>query len=69
MLKNCEIRECGAMLNVLNVDGQPFAVNLKSVEMVVEDGEGGYRLVLGFEPHRNTCVNIGSRITRRNVRG
>lgn len=69
MLKTCEVRECGAMLKVLNVEGKPFAVNPKSVEIVVEDGKGGYRLVLGFEPHRNTCVNIGSRISRHRAQG
>jgi hypothetical protein len=69
MIKTCEIRECGAVLKVINVEGRPFAVNPKSVEMVVEDGEGGYRLARGFEPHSNTCVHIGGRISRREARG
>lgn len=68
MLKICEIRECGAMLMVVTVAGQPFAVNPKQVEMVVEDERGGYCLVRGYEPHRNTCVNIGDRMARRESR-
>ena len=69
MLKTCEIRECGAMLMVVTVAGRPFAVNPKCVEMVVEDGQGGYHLVRGFEPHRNTCVNIGDRTGVHKERG
>ena len=69
MIKTCEISECGAKLKVLNVAGQPFAVNPKSMEMVVEDGLGGYQLVRAYEPHRNTCVNIANRISLRKARG
>ena len=69
MLKKCEIRECGARVLVVTVGGHPFAVNPKSVEMVVDDGEGNFRLVSGFEPHRYTCVNIGDRIARHGLHG
>ena len=68
ILKACEISECGTMVMIITVKGAPFAVNPRSMETVVEDGRGGYRLVRGFEPHRNTCVNIGDRISRCNHR-
>lgn len=69
MLKTCEIRECGARVMVVNVHGQPFAVNPRKVELLVEDDAGGFRLVRGFEPHNATCVNIGDRLPRRDSRG
>ena len=68
ILKPCEISECGTMVMIVTVNGGPVAVNPRSIETVVEDERGGYRLVHGFEPHRNTCVNIGDRISLHNKR-
>lgn len=64
-LKTCEIRECGATVKLVSIGGKPFAVNPKKVELVTADSEGIYHIVSGYQPHHETCVNIGDRLARR----
>ncbi len=64
-LKPCEIRECGAMVRLVSIGGQPFAVNPKKVELVTANSEGIYHIVSGYQPHHETCVNIGDRLAHR----
>ena len=64
LLKKCPVEACGALVLIVQVDGRPFAVNPVKSEMVVTETEGAARLVSGYQPHRNTCVDISARPAR-----
>lgn len=68
--QTCPVEACGARVMFVTVAGRPLPVNPIRVELVVP-GEGpGYRLVAGYLPHRQTCLDISlrggaERFTRR----
>ncbi len=62
-IKTCGVRECGARVLMLDVEGRPFAVNPAGVQTVVPDQEGKMHLVEGYQPHVETCVDISARIS------
>lgn len=63
----CEVKECGATVVILRVDGRPLAVDPMEVELVIAAEAGDYRLVRGFRPHRATCVDARNRPRRTGV--
>ncbi len=60
-IKTCHVRECGARVLILEVEGRPYAVNPAGMKIVVGDGAGNFRVVDGYQPHAITCVDISFR--------
>lgn len=59
--QTCPVEACGARVMFVTVAGRPLPVNPIRVELVVP-GEGpGYRLVAGYLPHSQTCLDISVR--------
>ncbi len=62
--KKCHVKECGTTVLILEVAGQPLAVNPVQLELVVADEAGRGRLMSGYQPHYHTCVDIAARRQR-----
>lgn len=60
-LERCKVKECGAMVYHLPVEGGTIAVNPGAVEVVVPEADDGFRIVSGYRPHWTTCVDISGR--------
>lgn len=57
----CPVRECGAWVYEVQLDGSAVRVDPMPVEVVVSDGETRFRLTTGYHPHSRTCVDISGR--------
>lgn len=57
----CPVKECGARVIMVDVEGRPFAVNPVRMELALPAGEGRFRVVTGYQPHDATCVDIQTR--------
>jgi hypothetical protein len=61
--QKCQVKECGAVVYLLPVDGGEIAVDPLPLDLVVADGER-YRVVSGYRPHWLTCVDVAGRRRR-----
>jgi len=60
----CEIRECGAWVFVLPLEGGTVAVDPDPLEVIVRNEDGECWRVSGYQPHAATCVDISGRVAR-----
>ena len=68
-IKTCDVRECGARVLVVEVEGRPFVVNPAGAKTVVSDGAGKFRIVDGYHPHAFTWVDVSARRAARAAGG
>jgi len=60
----CAVKECGATVLLLEVDGETVPVNPARMEVVAGDEAAGFHRVTGYQPHYMTCVDITARAAR-----
>lgn len=61
-LQKCQVDSCGAMVLVLDVEGTTLPVNPMQTQLAVQQDDGAFQLVTGFQPHAYTCVDIAARL-------
>ena len=61
----CKVKECGAEVVVVEVEGALMSLNPVLMELVARKKEGGFELVTGYQPHWVTCVDVSGRDRRR----
>ena len=61
----CRVKDCGAEVVSVLVDGKPYPVNPKLIQVVVKEESGKFSVKTGFQPHSETCVDIIHRSEKR----
>lgn len=60
-IQKCSEKACGARVALVNVEGEDVPVNPIKKEFLFEREPGKFQWTVGFQPHRETCVNISNR--------
>ena len=63
----CKVRECGAEVILVELNGEQVELNPIKLQMVMEDPNGDLQWVKTYQPHGYTCVDISARLSRKQL--